>query len=73
MADQFEVGDVVLVKSGGQKMTVDERFLDGRYRCVWHGEKGFEEKTFSAGVLMKEPPARPLLSNVIRPVYRSGL
>ncbi|MEY9884969.1 YodC family protein [Bradyrhizobium sp. USDA 329] len=35
MAAKFNVGDVVVLKSGGPKMTVETDFLDGTVRTVW--------------------------------------
>ena len=34
MSEQFEVGDVVQLKSGSEKMTVEE-IDDGEVSCVW--------------------------------------
>ena len=34
MSEQFEVGDVVQLKSGSEKMTVEE-IEDGDVGCVW--------------------------------------
>ena len=32
---EFNVGDIVVLKSGGPKMTVEDMIDDGRLQCVW--------------------------------------
>lgn len=36
----FKPGDVVQVKSGGPKMTVDVVIKDGEVTCVWFDDQG---------------------------------
>lgn len=36
----FKAGDVVVLRSGGAAMTVEEAVRPGVYRCVWHDERG---------------------------------
>ncbi len=49
MAD-FKVGDIVILKSGSQPMTVEESIGDKVF-CVWSHSKKIEKKSFSAGAL----------------------
>ncbi len=57
------VGDVVQLKSGGPKMTVD-RILDGRIDCVWFSEDNmpFTQQYTSQEVLVVpvEATAKPV-------------
>lgn len=60
MADIFELGDVVQLKSGGERMTVEE--IEGSYiSCVWSEKKKIERATFPAVTLCK-PPAPGIVS-----------
>jgi len=43
----FKVGDIVQLKSGGPKMTVDKIFGDS-YRCIWFSGSKREVGDFSA-------------------------
>jgi uncharacterized protein YodC (DUF2158 family) len=50
----FNVGDVVMVKSGGPKMTVDQVARD-EVRCVWFDERAgdFKRAVFPVATLEK--------------------
>ena len=52
----FELGDVVKLKSGGEKMTV-ESFSDGMVDCVWMVDRKLERGTFEAVALKKYEPS----------------
>ena len=65
MAETFEVGDVVTLRSGGTRMTVEQ--IDGeRVSCTWFEGKKLERSTFTAGALKKYVPMQP---GVIRGRY----
>ena len=49
----FEIGDVVQLKSGGQRMTVEEVGQDGFISCVWFDGNRSERQAFLEGTLMK--------------------
>jgi len=63
--EQFKKGDVVQLKSGGPKMTVDEieTTQSGvEVICVWYNDKSnsFERKGFSVEALtIYTPPSQP--------------
>jgi len=58
MGETFQVGDVVQLKSGGVRMTVEE--IDGNdVTCVWFEGKKAERNIFAAGVLQKYTPQQP--------------
>lgn len=57
MSDQFEVGDVVKLKSGGEKMTIEEIEDDGYVSCVWFEGSQVQRGTFAAATLQKYKPA----------------
>ncbi|MCS4505628.1 DUF2158 domain-containing protein [Arhodomonas aquaeolei] len=52
MSEQFEVGDVVELNSGGEVMTVEE-IDDGYVSCVWFEGKQVQRATFAEGMLKK--------------------
>ena len=59
MAQQFEVGDIVQLKSGGPEMTVDEVSNTHLYEegepgvwCVWFAGKKRERAHFSVKALI---------------------
>jgi len=52
MSEELQVGDVVQLKSGGERMTVD-KIDDADITCVWFEGKQPQRATFSAGVLRK--------------------
>lgn len=56
---QFNPGDVVQLKSGGPRMTVDTVEAGPIYKCVWfEGEKGKQVKREApfGEHLLREPP-----------------
>lgn len=48
---RFNVGDVVRLKSGGPKMTVDDVFQEGNMRCQWFAGSKLEYGVFPAASL----------------------
>ncbi|MFW6253920.1 MAG: YodC family protein [Chitinivibrionales bacterium] len=57
MSEQFEVGQVVQLKSGGQKMTIEEIEDGGYVSCVWFEGSIVQRGTFAAATLQKYKPA----------------
>jgi len=56
MSDSFIVGDVVQLKSGGVKMTIEE--IDGNdISCVWFEGKNSHRQTFVSATLKKYVPS----------------
>ncbi len=59
--EQFEVGDVVMLKSGGPLMTVDyisqEPGISG-ISCKWFIGNDLRSDTFNAGALTKTVPGQ---------------
>lgn len=53
----FQVGDVVQLISGGPKMTITEKVLEG-FRCAWFAGAKHESAYFPAKTL-KVPDAEP--------------
>jgi uncharacterized protein YodC (DUF2158 family) len=49
--EQFKVGDVVQLKSGGPKMTVSELESDNRVFCIWFSGNDRKSDTFIAQAL----------------------
>jgi uncharacterized protein YodC (DUF2158 family) len=59
MTIKFEIGDVVVLKSGGEKMTVEE--IDGdQISCLWSENKRIERACFNAATLKKWEPHQPV-------------
>lgn len=56
MPNNFKVGEVVQLKSGGPAMTVDELASSVRYRCVWFKGASREQGTFAEDTLVKFTP-----------------
>lgn len=59
MSDQFEIGDVVRLKSGGPTMTVTQvgqKAMTGQQAvwCVWFDVKGQQSGDFPPGALEKD-------------------
>jgi len=58
MADNFQVGDTVKLKSGGPLMTIEniDNYTDGiKARCVWFDEKNKQaSELFALEILVKE-------------------
>jgi len=50
---QFAVGDVVVLKSGGPKMTVNTLLTNGRLMCAWFVGTTAMKEQFSPGALQK--------------------
>ena len=49
MSDKSEVGDVVQLKSGGVKMTIEEIEENGYVTCIWfEGAQTFRDKFLQA-------------------------
>lgn len=60
MAEKFEVGAVVQLKSGGPAMTVSSIEESGRYRCVWFKGASREAANFEGHTLKPyAPPSKP--------------
>lgn len=53
MSDQFEVGDVVQLKSGSRLMTVEEIEEDNYVFCVWFEGNAVNRDRFPAVTLQK--------------------
>ena len=45
MASSFQVGDVVILRSGGAPMTVEEVIDAHSVKCVWCDDKGQVQRT----------------------------
>jgi uncharacterized protein YodC (DUF2158 family) len=64
METEFRVGDVVTLRSGGTRMTIEH--IDGdQVACTWFEGKKLERATFVAGALVKYVPM-PMHVGVIR-------
>ena len=51
----FEVGSIVLLRSGGKSMVVTEKRRDGAIRCAWHDDDGRPcDKQYPEDCLMLE-------------------
>jgi uncharacterized protein YodC (DUF2158 family) len=49
----YEVGDIVRLKSGGPNMTIDQA-MGSRYDCLWFDLPGsFHRQTFDQGAIEK--------------------
>jgi uncharacterized protein YodC (DUF2158 family) len=55
MSNAFQVGDVVTLKSGGVRMTVEKIEEDG-VSCIWQEANKTQRETFAAAVLEKYTP-----------------
>ncbi|HWM25680.1 MAG TPA: DUF2158 domain-containing protein [Chthoniobacterales bacterium] len=54
MKNEFTVGDIVQLRSGGPDMTVEEQIsFAGQYRCQWFGGKKLETGCFPPESLIK--------------------
>lgn len=49
----FKEGDVVKLKSGGPRMTVESHADDGKARCVWFVGNKREDSDFNENILKK--------------------
>jgi uncharacterized protein YodC (DUF2158 family) len=54
---EFQPGDVVKLKSGGEKMTI-ETISDGLVDCVWFEDKKVVRNSFEPVTLKKYEPGR---------------
>ena len=64
MSEQFEVGDVVQIKSGGERMTIEEIDEDGNVSCVWFEGKQPQRGAFAAATLQKAGPRSASFSTI---------
>jgi len=53
---QFKPGDIVVLKSGGPKMTVDS-ISDNNISCIWFADNKAESRTFKE-ITLREPITR---------------
>ncbi|KTC81761.1 YodC family protein [Legionella brunensis] len=53
MDNQFKVGDVVILKSGGPKMTVVSVEAENELRCTWFVNGEIKEDFFILDILKK--------------------
>ena len=51
--EPFQIGDVVMLKSGGPTLTVSEVGDDGQVICVWFVTAEPKKAVFTAGSLIK--------------------
>jgi uncharacterized protein YodC (DUF2158 family) len=56
MSETFNVGDVVILKSGGVPMTVEADFHKVNVLCIWFHDGKVAKETFAFGVLKKYVP-----------------
>lgn len=56
----FQIGDTVMVRSGGPRMTV-ERIDGDQVYCVWFEKTKAHRGSFSSGVLIVPQPRRPIV------------
>jgi uncharacterized protein YodC (DUF2158 family) len=50
---QFKIGDVVVLKSGGPKMTVNAILPNGRFMCAWFVGATPHKEQFNTDALEK--------------------
>jgi uncharacterized protein YodC (DUF2158 family) len=63
MADQFKEGDVVVLKSGGPKMTVNEVYLNGNLNCIYFDkEQNYKVKDFKPDSVKKDTDTDDVIS-----------
>ena len=48
---EFKVGDIVQLKSGGPKMTIDIVLGDGELKCQWFAGDELQEARFDPAVI----------------------
>ena len=58
MAEKFKIGDIVQLKSGGPKMTVNSVTMETIY-CAWFAGAKRESASFSAEALVMAPEEKP--------------
>ena len=61
--DPYHVGDIVMLRSGGPLMTVEEPEEDGEIHCSYFVEGHLEHATFREGALMKPYQSQPVEGN----------
>lgn len=62
----FQIGDVVQLKSGGPKMTVESMDTDG-VKCVWFDKNDSKAAVFPVGTLARLPSkGRPSVVRLVR-------
>ena len=64
MSEQFEAGDVVQLKSGGERMTIEAIDEDGYVSCVWFEGKQPQRGAFAAATLQKAGPSSAIFSTI---------
>ncbi len=58
--DLYHAGDIVMLRSGGPLMTVEEAEEDGEVHCSYFVEGHLEHATFREGALMKLFQSQPV-------------
>lgn len=57
--NDFTIGDVVRLKSGGPKMTIKELDVSNNYTyCVWHDGASLQSSDFDSRTLEKYVPKK---------------
>jgi len=56
MAEQFNAGDEVYLKSGGPKMVVSKVLVSKDVRCQWFAGKKLDSGDFPPASLVREDP-----------------
>lgn len=63
MADKFNVGDIVQLKSGGPKMTVEkigaESYDRSQVYCTWFSGSKHAQNDFNPDTLVMAPEEKP--------------
>ena len=59
MSEEIRPGDVVQLRSGGQKMTVESLDEDGAF-CVWFDQSTKKSDMFDIGTLKRVPTIEEL-------------
>lgn len=58
--DGYHAGDIVMLRSGGPLMTVEEAEADGEIHCSFFVEGHLEHATFREEALMKPFQSQPV-------------
>ncbi len=45
--NKFKIGDIVIKKTGGDKMSIIEQMDDSSYKCIWCDDKLVREYVFN--------------------------
>jgi uncharacterized protein YodC (DUF2158 family) len=56
MSETFNIGDVVVLKSGGVPMTVEANFRNVNIPCTWFHDGKVTQHTFAPDMLKKYVP-----------------